>query len=119
MPIETRRVERGHAFYPTPDELPYIARLYATEHIPLDSKMIRLHYFTSSSDWWITEYDADSGRAFGYACLNGDAHNAEWGYIDLAELEALKVGFVVVERDLDWTPTLARDATLPGWRATL
>src|SRR5437763_16878759 len=118
MPIETRRRERGHLFYPTDDEAARIPRVYATEHIPLDDKLLHLHYFTAACDWWIAEYDPESGRAFGYACLNGDARNAECGAIDLTELEAVRVGPVMVQRDLHWTATLARDAALPGWRAT-
>jgi hypothetical protein len=114
MPTETRRSERGHAFYPTADEAASIPRVYATEHIPLNEKVLYLHYFTAACDWWIAEYDPECGRAFGYACLNGDARNAEWGAIDLTELEAVRVGPVMVERDLHWVPKLAREAELPG-----
>jgi len=56
--------------------------------------------------------------------------NAEWGYVELAELEALyqEGGFtptdvsgrvrllsrLIVERDLDWTPRPVSAARLPG-----
>jgi hypothetical protein len=118
MPLETRRRQRGHAFYPPTEDAARIPRVYANEHVPLDDKLLHLHYFTAACAWWIAEYDPDSGRAFGYACLNGDALNAEWGSIDLTELESVRVGPIIVERDLTWTPTLAREARLPGWRAT-
>lgn len=40
---------------------------------------------------------------------------AEWAYVDLAELEAPQVqGLRIVERDLSWRPTAARDCGLPG-----
>ena len=45
--------------------------------------------------------------AFGYACLNGDTANAEWGYISLPELEEIVMRGsppALVERDLDFKP---------------
>lgn len=55
-----------------------------------DDATVTLHYFHGSSDWYITEKDADGGtsQAFGYAILNGDDQNAELGYIDIGELVA-------------------------------
>jgi hypothetical protein len=81
--------------------------------------MLHLHYFTGGCDWWIAEYDPATGAAFGYACL-GDPACAEWGYLDLSELEQVRVhgGLLIVERDLHWTPTRASDAGLPGRNAT-
>lgn len=50
--------------------------------------------------------DPASGLAFGYAKLVAYPDAAEWGYIDLAELEALNLsgGLVIAERDLHWEP---------------
>jgi len=47
-----------------------------------------LHYFMGGSDWWIVERDMENEQrqAFGFACLNGDAQNAEMGYISIKEL---------------------------------
>ncbi|MEN2388514.1 hypothetical protein [Comamonas sp. A7-5] len=61
-----------------------------------------LHYFLGGSDWFIFEKDAEGGvdQAFGYAILNGDLHNAELGYISIAEL--VEAG---VELDLHFSPT--------------
>jgi len=39
---------------------------------------------------------------FGYAILNADYHNAEWGYVDYQELHDLNVHGYEVERDMDW-----------------
>ena len=70
--------------------------------------IVCLHYFSPSSDWWITERDMGSEedespgtqhQAFGYACLNGDTQNAELGYISIQELIENRV-----EIDLYWTP---------------
>ncbi len=94
-----------------------IPGLYGTEPVPTGDKTIWLHYFAGPCDWWVAEYDPASGDAFGYACL-GDPDNAEWGYTNLADLEALHspggvtpgrppgtvLPRLLVERDLDWTP---------------
>ena len=47
-----------------------------------------LHYFYHGSDWYITEKDVAGGvdQAYGYAILNGDMQNAEFGYISISEL---------------------------------
>ena len=134
MQAETNRAERGHDFYPPHHVLAGIPALYATEHVPTADKVLHLHYFVRDCDWWIAELDPERGLAFGYACLNGDATCAEWGYIDLTELEAiLQPGHaqtdecgrparilprLIVERDLHWTPARVADVALPGWRAT-
>jgi hypothetical protein len=63
----------------------------------------------------VAEYRPESREAFGYVSL-GMPGCAEWGYISLDELEQLTTsGGQVVERDLHWTPTRARDAKLPQW----
>lgn len=87
-PVERHRTVRGHDFYPPADKLAAIPRLYGTEPVPTSDKTIWLHYFAGPCDWWVAEYDPASGDAFGYACL-GDPGNAEWGYTNLADLEAL------------------------------
>lgn len=101
---EQNRDQRGYCFYPTA-----APRLYATENTPLAEKPVVAHYFVGACDWYVVEFDLISGVAFGYACL-GDPALAEWGYIDLPELEAVRMppGFVV-DRDLYWAPcTFAR-----------
>ena len=80
--------------------------------------IVYAHLFTSSSDWYITEYDG-SDTAFCYCCLNGDLDNAELGYASLNELAGVKIaarvnGRIVghtqaVERDLHWTPKTLRE----------
>jgi hypothetical protein len=49
-----------------------------------------LHYFLGGGDWYILELNWDGGfdRAYGYVILNGDKQNAEFGYIDIADLVA-------------------------------
>jgi hypothetical protein len=43
------------------------------------------HYFFGGSDIYICEYDGDN-LMFGYAILNGDLFNSEWGYFNRNEL---------------------------------
>ncbi|HUY98602.1 MAG TPA: DUF2958 domain-containing protein [Verrucomicrobiae bacterium] len=110
---ETQRRRRGHNFYPPKAVAARIPRLYGTEDVSLADKVIHLHYFSPSCDWWIAELDPETGEAFGFACLNGDRAMAEWGYVSLPELEAVNIRRplfagasydIVVERDRGWTP---------------
>jgi DUF2958 family protein len=90
-PLNTQRRRRGHDFLPPKALLKRIPQLDATaDQEPADT-MIWLHYFGPAGDWWITELDADEGYAFGYVRLSAMPDCAEWGSIDLAELEALTV----------------------------
>lgn len=131
---ETHAAERGHAFYPPAAQADAIPPLYGTQDTPTADKVLHLHYFVRDCDWWIAELDPERGLAFGYACLNGDDTCAEWGYIDLTELEAIFqpahvqtdehgrpariLPRLIIERDLHWTPARVADIALPGWRAT-
>jgi hypothetical protein len=45
-----------------------------------------LHYFYGGGDWYITELDKETNEAYGYAILNGDTQNSEFGYMNLNEL---------------------------------
>ena len=108
---ESQRRRRGHAFLPPAPVLRSIPKLYDTEKVPAGDKMIPLHYFSASGDWYIAELDTGSWTAFGYAKLASHPEGAEWGYISLHELEQVKVhgGLVIVERDMYWTPRSFRE----------
>jgi hypothetical protein len=73
-----------------------------------DAAVAYLHYFTGSSDWYITERDKGdpddspeqaNSQAFGFAVLNGDTENAELGYINIGELTRHGA-----ELDFHWSP---------------
>lgn len=102
---DTQRHRRGYPFYPSArDALP---PPYATGEVPTSEKLMVVHYVVGACDWWICEYDPETGTAFGYACL-GDPINAEWGYIALTALEQIQLGpdrGLIVQRDLSWQPT--------------
>ena len=87
---------------PTREELDRIPRLYQTEDIPLKDKLIYLHFFIGSCDWFIAEYDGKD-LFWGYALLNGDHDMAEWGYISFTEMKEVKIrGWLEIDRDINW-----------------
>ena len=75
----------------TEDRLSRIPKLYETEHIPLQEKLIHLHFFIGGCDWYVAEYDGED-LFWGFVILNDDFQNAEWGYISFSELKSIKVG---------------------------
>jgi hypothetical protein len=83
-----------------------IPRLYETENVPLEEKMIYQKYEIKELGfyWLIAELDEERNLAFGYANLNNDVL-AEWGYIDIQEL--LENG---AELDKEWKPCTYREA---------
>jgi len=64
-------------------------KTYETDNIRKNNKIAYLHYFTSSSDWYIIEKDTEKNQsqAFGLAILNGNIEDAELGYISIEELK--------------------------------
>ncbi len=95
---------------PSKEELSKIPPFYATENIDCQDKIIHLHFFIGPSDWFVAEYDPQNQLFFGYAILNGDLQNSEWGYISFQELREIKVGgFLEIDRDLHFTPKKAKE----------
>lgn len=87
---------------PAPEKLVKVPRLYETESISLKDKIIHLHFFIGGCDWFIAEYDGED-TFFGFAILNNDQVNAEWGYISFSELKEIKVqGCIEIDNDLHW-----------------
>jgi len=83
-----------------------IPKLYVTENIPFDKKIIYRRYEIKELGfyWLIAELDKKKNLAFGYANLNDD-QLAEWGYIDIDEL--LENG---AELDKEWKPCTYKEA---------
>lgn len=81
---------------PSQERLARIPGLYETEHVPIQDKIVHLHFFIGGCEWFVTEFDGND-LFFGYAVLNGDYLNAEWGYFSFSELKAVKVGFLEVD----------------------
>ncbi len=61
-----------------------IPKLYFQDEKGFNS-VVYLHYFSGGSDWYITELDKKTNEAYGYAILNGDTQNSEFGYMNLNE----------------------------------
>ena len=96
---------------PSKERLDRIPRLYATEEVPLVDKIIHLHFFLGGCDWFIAEYDGKD-LFWGYAILNGDHQNAEWGYVSFQELKELRTseGFEVdCEKEEFWRPKKVKE----------
>lgn len=71
-------------------------------------KLITAKLFTPDSGWtwFIAEYNPTTQEAYGF--VNG--HYGEWGYFNLAEIEALRGPLGLrVERDLSFTPKRASE----------
>ena len=88
-----------------------IPKLYSTEKIPFEEKIIyqRYHfpnpimkegrlYDARGFNWLLSELDRETEEAFGWVNLNND-ENADWGYFSLNELS--KIGAAKDER---WIP---------------
>ena len=88
---------------PSKERLARIPRLYETEDIDLKNKKIYLHFFIFGSDWFIAEYNGDD-LFFGYAILNNDFVNAEWGYMSFEDLREINVNGIEIdcENDFSW-----------------
>ena len=74
-----------------------IPKLYGQDGVK--DKTIYLHYFFGNQDWYITEYDRNSGEFFGYVNLG---YGAEMGYISVQEL----INNQKIELDFYFKPTL-------------
>ena len=92
---------------PNQDELARIPKLYATEKVSIKDKIISLHFFIASSDWYIAEFDGDD-IFWGFVILGADYFNAEWGYFSFSELKGINLHGVEIDRDLYWKVRPAR-----------
>lgn len=86
---------------PDKETLMKIPKLYETEKISLQEKLIYLHFFIGGCDWYIAEFDGND-IFWGFAILNRDTLNAEWGYIPFLELKDINVNGIEIDRDLYW-----------------
>jgi hypothetical protein len=93
---------------PNEEQLSQIPKLYETEHISLEDKIIYQHFFIFGCDWFICEYDGED-LFWGFCILNQDLFNSEWGYISLAEMQSLNIGGIETDTDLYWKQCPAID----------
>lgn len=86
-----------------------LPKLYATEKVPLNEKILVVKFFTpdSSWTWYATEFDGED-LFFGLV----DGFEREWGYFSLRELESVRGPLNLgVERDLYFEPTKFKELT--------
>ncbi len=90
---------------PAQERLNRIPRLYATESTSIQSKLVYLHFFMGNSDWYVCEFDGED-LFFGYAILNDDHLNAEWGYFSFSELREISINGIEVDCEPEdlWSP---------------
>jgi len=95
---------------PTVGQLSRLPRLYATEQVPTKDKILYVHFFLGGCDWYAAEYDDKDRLFFGYAILNDDLQNAEWGYMSFDELRYVRTrSGMEVDRELHWTARRASE----------
>ena len=86
---------------PTQQCLAQIPKLYTTENIPIKEKLVYMHFFLAGCDWYVCEFDG-TDTFWGFAILNSDLRNAEWGYFTLHKLDRLNVRGLEIDMDLYW-----------------
>jgi hypothetical protein len=64
-------------------------KLYETEKMKEHQAIF--HYFCGKTDIYICEYEPKDCLMFGFSILNGDLHNAEWGYINISEIISIPI----------------------------
>ena len=92
---------------PSIKQLAGVPDFYSTEGVSPKEKMIHMHFFIGGCDWYAAEYSPEEQVFFGFAILNKDLDNAEWGYFSLKELCDLRIKFLEIDRDLHFNPCKA------------
>ena len=80
----------------TDEMLERVPELYAQEDVVLADKQVHAAYiipFRSNWTWYMTEYDRESGNAFGLVL----GIEPEWGYFNLEELKELNAQRLILE----------------------
>ena len=80
----------------TDEMLERVPELYAQEDVALADKQVHAAYiipFRSNWTWYMTEYDSESGDAFGLVL----GIEPEWGYFNLEELKELNAQRLILE----------------------
>ena len=94
---------------PTREQLHKLPRLYETENIPPEDKIVHLHFQVDASHWWVIEWDGHD-TFFGFVQLYGSNQYAKFGYFTLSELMEVKVsGCIEIVNDPFWIPRPVKD----------
>lgn len=87
---------------PTDNQLAKLPKLYASENTPWEETAIHMHFFLAGCDWFMAEFGSEERIFFGYAILNQDLDNSEWGYTAFDEMRDLRIGPLEIDRDRHW-----------------
>ena len=83
-----------------------LPNLYETDGKKDTKVHLKLFNPTGAGTWYITEYDPETGDAFGFINM-GNSNFAELGYVNLIELLKFKGRFGLgIERDKSFESTL-------------
>ena len=105
-------IKRKNINVPTREHLNQLPHLNETEKIPLEDKVVHLHFQVDKCHWWAIEWDGED-TFFGLVLLHGCRQYAEFGYFTLSELQEIKIeGWLEVVNDPFWTPALAKEVYL-------
>ena len=80
----------------TDEMLKRVPELYSQEDIDVEDKVVHAAYiipFRSNWTWYMTEYDRESGDAFGLVV----GFEPEWGYFNIEELKELNAQRLILE----------------------
>ena len=79
-----------------------LPKLYATENIKLEKKILQVRYrsINSNWEWYLIEYDKDKKLAFGYVI--GIEKDRELGYFSLEEFQEVNEERIEIVRDTEF-----------------
>ena len=77
-----------------------LPKLYATENIKLEEKILQVRYISINSnwEWYLVEYDKDKKLAFGYVI----GQDREFGYFSLEEFQEVNEERIEIVRDTEF-----------------
>ena len=78
-----------------------LPKLYATENIKLEEKILQVRYRSTNSnwEWYLIEYDKDKKLAFGYVI---GVEDREFGYFSLEEFQEVNEEKIEIVRDTEF-----------------
>jgi hypothetical protein len=106
---------------PNKERLERIPRLYETEKIPLQEKIVHLHFFIFGCDWYVIEGRGDD-VFWGFAVLNDDLEMAEFGYFSFQEMKDINIRGIEIDCELEEHFPPRKASEIPriceanGWR---
>ena len=88
-------IKRKNINVPTREHLNQLPHLNETEKIPLEDKVVHLHFQVDKCHWWAIEWDGED-TFFGLVLLHGCRQYAEFGYFTLSELQEIRITILAI-----------------------